>query len=545
MAAEALSSLLQAARAAGKTVVQCHGCFDIVHPGHVRYLRFARELGDILVVSLTGDAGVDKGAERPYIPQELRAENLAALEFVDWVVIDPHPTAAEVLECLQPDVYVKGREYARASDPRFVREREIVERHGGRVVFHSGDVVFSSTRLLESMLRDEALDEDRLRALCERSGIDAAAVHEVVERFPKLRVVIVGDLIHERYVFCDAGAVAQDAPVMSLRRLGEREYWGGAVAVARQVQALGATPCVLTAGGRNAAARRVAERFAELEIAGELLRYRPAVVRRTTFVADDEKLFELTEGESSPLDSSAERRVLELLAERLVDADVLIWCDHGFGMLTSGLVRAAGALARARGVRVAGYASGQHSQLSALEQTDLLTATERGLREAMHDMSSGLPAVVWNLLRNTRGRAAVVSLRKRGLMGFEGEPARHVGGNGGGEPGALSERLKSEFVPSVARHHVDWLGAEAAVITAAALTLAAGGSLPLATYAAASAETLAVSRPGGQPVTAAELAAWFHNRPELRPQNRFLPDPARLSDIAMLAPPLATGAAHG
>ncbi len=545
MPAEALSSLLQAARAGGKTVVQCHGCFDIVHPGHVRYLRFARELGDILVVSLTGDAGVDKGAERPYIPQELRAENLAALEFVDWVVIDPHPTAAEVLECLRPDVYVKGREYARASDPRFVREREIVERHGGRVVFHSGDVVFSSTRLLESMVRDEALDEDRLRALCERSGIDAAAVQEVLERFPKLRVVIVGDLIGERYVFCDAGAVAQDAPVMSLRRLGEREYWGGAVAVARQVQALGATPCVLTAGGRNAAARRVAERFAELEIAGELLRYRPAVVRRTTFVADDEKLFELTEGESSPLDSSAERRVLELLAERLVDADVLIWCDHGFGMLTSGLVRAAGALARARGVRVAGYASGQHSQLSALEQTDLLTATERGLREAMHDMSSGLPAVVWNLLQSTHGRAAVVSLRKRGLMGFEGEPAHHVGGNGGDEPGALSERLKSEFVPSVARHHVDWLGAEAAVIAAAALTLAAGGSVPLATYAAASAETLAVSRPGGQPVTAAELAAWFHNRPELRPQNRFLPDPARLSDIAMLAPPLATGAAHG
>jgi rfaE bifunctional protein nucleotidyltransferase chain/domain len=545
MAAEALSSLLQAARAAGKTVVQCHGCFDIVHPGHVRYLRFARELGDILVVSLTGDAGVDKGAERPYIPQELRAENLAALEFVDWVVIDPHPTAAEVLECLRPDVYVKGREYARASDPRFVREREIVERHGGRVVFHSGDVVFSSTRLLESMVRDEALDEDRLRALCERSGIDAAAMHQVVERFPKLRVVIVGDLIRERYVFCDAGAVAQDAPVMSLRRLGEREYWGGAVAVARQVQALGATPCVLTASGRNAAARRVAERFAELQIAGELLRYRPAVVRRTTFVADDEKLFELTEGESSPLDSSAERRVLELLAERLADADLLIWCDHGFGMLTSGLVRAAGALAQARGVRVAGYASGQRSQLSALEQTDLLTTTERSLREAMHDMSSGLPAVVWNLLRSTRGRAAIVSLRKRGLMGFDGGPAHHAGGNGSGEPGALSERLKSEFVPSVARHYVDWLGAEAAVITAAALTLAAGGSLPLATYAAASAETLAVSRPGGQPVAAAELAAWFHNRPELRPQNRFLPDSARLSDIAMLAPPLATGAAHG
>src|SRR3972149_6402823 len=77
------------ARAAGQTIVHCHGCFDIVHPGHVRYLEVPRRQGDLLVVSLTGDAQVGKGDQRPYIPEELRAENLAALEVVDLVYINP------------------------------------------------------------------------------------------------------------------------------------------------------------------------------------------------------------------------------------------------------------------------------------------------------------------------------------------------------------------------------------------------------------------------------------------------------------------------
>src|SRR5262245_55689923 len=99
---EALAQTVRSLQVDGRTVVQCHGCFDIVHPGHVRYLQFARQLGDVLIVSLTGDALLGKGADRPYIPQELRAENLAALEFVDWVVIDPNPTACELLNMLRP-----------------------------------------------------------------------------------------------------------------------------------------------------------------------------------------------------------------------------------------------------------------------------------------------------------------------------------------------------------------------------------------------------------------------------------------------------------
>lgn len=78
-----------------KTVIMCHGVFDIVHPGHLRHLMFAKEKADILVASLTADAHITKADHRPYVPQDLRAQNLAALEMVDYVIIDPNPTPIE------------------------------------------------------------------------------------------------------------------------------------------------------------------------------------------------------------------------------------------------------------------------------------------------------------------------------------------------------------------------------------------------------------------------------------------------------------------
>ena len=137
---EELIQIRSEARAAGKVVVQCHGCFDIVHPGHLRYLQFARQQGDALAVSLTGDDAIEKSdGTRPYVPQELRAESLAALEVVDHVAVVDGPTAEPVIEALRPAVYIKGKEYEGSDHPGFLAERRLVESLGGRVIFSSSN----------------------------------------------------------------------------------------------------------------------------------------------------------------------------------------------------------------------------------------------------------------------------------------------------------------------------------------------------------------------------------------------------------------------
>ncbi len=248
-----LIEAVNSARAAGRTIVQCHGCFDIVHPGHIRYLEFARQQGDLLIVSLTGDSDIAKGPERPYIPQELRAENLAALVSVDYVHITSEPTAVDVLKLIRPDVYVKGREYERSTDPGFLAEKSAVEASDGRLIFSSGEIVFSSTKLLERIPRGPEAESHRLNLVCRRYDLTTESIQQTLERFKDLHVLVVGDMVMDRYVLCDALGIASEAPVISLAQRDERSYVGGAAIVARHVSALGAHAFLLTAGADDTA----------------------------------------------------------------------------------------------------------------------------------------------------------------------------------------------------------------------------------------------------------------------------------------------------
>ena len=122
----------------------------------------------MLVVSVSSDRTVGKGVNRPYINEELRLENLAALEIVDYVCLDDHDWAGPILEALRPDVYVKGKEYETSADPRFLEERALVEGYGGSVIFSSGEVVYSSTFILEQFRHRFQLESEKIRAFCRR-----------------------------------------------------------------------------------------------------------------------------------------------------------------------------------------------------------------------------------------------------------------------------------------------------------------------------------------------------------------------------------------
>ena len=162
-----------------KTVIMCHGMFDIVHPGHLRHLAYAKDRADILIASLTADEHGTKGVLRPYVPQELRAANLAALELVDYVIIDPHPTPIAHIQYLQPDYFAKGYEYfAEGVPPRTQEEIDALESYGGEMVFTPGDVVYSSSALIEAA--PPKLGLEKLLALM-RDVYDLRAGHRILD----------------------------------------------------------------------------------------------------------------------------------------------------------------------------------------------------------------------------------------------------------------------------------------------------------------------------------------------------------------------------
>lgn len=506
--AKILADLRNHAGLDAPTIVQCHGCFDIVHPGHIRYLQFARRQGDVLVVSITGDATIDKDPQRPQIPQELRAENLAALEFVDYVVIDPHPTAEAILDQLRPDVYVKGREYATSEDPRFLRERAVVESYGGRVIFSSGEVVFSSSRIIGAMGQTDDLSARRLEYLCDRHEIDRTTMMRHVARIRGANVVVVGDAVIERYVLCDAKSVSSESPMMSLKALGEEDYAGGAALIALQLAALGARPTLLTAMGAGRLSEWAVERLTEAGVRVRSILHREEIPLRTRFVVDDRKLFKVEQADPLAADTASEHEAACIAVQACAEADVVILFDAGGGVLAPGFLACLHESMRDRSVVLSGGCGETPASLLAIREPNLLVCSERKLRLAMNDFDTGLSALVYRAMDRSGAQRMIVTLGKRGVVTFQRPSDDPL-------TPAWKGRLLSEHLPSLAERVVDHFGCGEVMLATGACVAATGGSLMQAAYLGTIASALEAAVMGPNAVAADRLLAHLERRREL------------------------------
>jgi rfaE bifunctional protein kinase chain/domain/rfaE bifunctional protein nucleotidyltransferase chain/domain len=491
---DALLALREQARLAGRIVVHCHGCFDIVHPGHIAHLQEARSLGDLLIVTVSADAQVSKGVDRPLIPEDLRAGSLAALECVDAVYVNADPTAVELLGRLKPDIYVKGREYEKNNDPRFLAERDVVTENGGRVVFSSGEVVYSSTALIGRLRSHERFNDEKISRFRDRYELSDTDVHRLLLSGQGRRIAVVGDYMVDRYHFCNATGVAGEAPMMSLRSLQSRDYDGAAGVIAMHLATLGAQPTLITttADDHAGAAGEMRLRSAGVNVQG--FAARRSTIHKHRYLVEQTKLFKVDDGAPLPADSRTE----DAMAERLMNAvdaglDAVIFADFGYGTISSGLLDRVLPEVRKRVPILTADVSGRQSNLLRFREFDLLCPTEREAREVQHDFASGLGAVVWNLLKQTRSRQAIITLGKQGLVTFDRN----------GLPDG--SRLRSEHLPALSADCVDALGAGDALLSAATLVLAGGGSLQQAAFVGSLAAAIEINQLGNEPVTADQV----------------------------------------
>ena len=152
---DVLAEKLADLKSRGKKIVHCHGCFDMMHLGHIKYFQASKEMGDVLVVTVTPDQFVDKGPDRPVFDQNLRAESIAALESVDYVAVNRWPTAEETLRLLLPNYYVKGQEFEKLQDKtgKIQKEVEVVREIKAEMRF-THEIVFSSSKLIKEHFPD-------------------------------------------------------------------------------------------------------------------------------------------------------------------------------------------------------------------------------------------------------------------------------------------------------------------------------------------------------------------------------------------------------
>lgn len=329
----------------GKKIVQCHGCFDLIHHGHIKHFEAAKKFGDILVVTLTEDQFVNKGPDRPFFTHTIRAQNLAALELVDFVAVNYAPTAIPAIEAIKPNYYVKGQDYKDSEKDvsgGIVLERNAAEKNGGELVF-TEEVQFSSSTLINQFF--DSKDEEAKNFLSKiKDQYDYDHFTKLFEKIANKRVLIIGDVILDEYQFVRPIGKASKSPTITAIKGESEVYAGGVLAVANHVADFVEEVILISTYGENKDQsywKLIEEnlhqkvRFIPIETSN-----RPTVLKsRIVDQVFKHKLFEVIEIKDRPLSREIEEQLIAAIEKEQGQADLCLVADFGHGVLTNRIIQ--------------------------------------------------------------------------------------------------------------------------------------------------------------------------------------------------------------
>ena len=444
-----------------KKVILCHGNFDVVHPGHVRHLTYAKSKADILVVSITADRYIQKGVYRPFVPETLRALNLAAFQMVDFVTIDYNSKPIKILSNLKPDLFAKGFEYTSAGLPPATKEEaKIVESYGGEMIFTPGDIVYSSTELLN--LSQPNIDNYKLTNLMQKNKITFDILRETLRKIKNFKVHVIGDTIIDSYTRTNliGGHIQTPTPSVSYQR--KTDYIGGAGVVAKHLKYAGANVHLTTILGNDLLKDFVLGEMdkSKIKINAIIDKTRPTT-NKNTIISNNYKLLKIDKVDNHPISEKILNKIKNSIAKQKTDAVIFSDFRHGIFNKTSipiftsaikkGIFKAADSQVATRWGNITDF-----------KKFDLITPNEKEARFSLADQDSSISNLTRQLVHKTKLKNLILKLGERGIF-------------------ASGKKYTSGFsIPAFTSKAIDAVGAGDALLAYATLSMLATKSIFIA-----------------------------------------------------------------
>lgn len=442
-------------KAEKRSVVLCHGTFDLMHTGHIRYLKRAKQEGDVLFVTVTADEFVNKGPGRPIFNEELRAENLAALECVDYVAVNHAETAVGVLERIQPNLYVKGSEYRTAEDDvtgNIVHEQNAVEAGGGKIFF-TDEITFSSSSLLNEHF---GLFPPETKAYLNtfRDTWGEQDIIAKVDGLADLNVLVIGDVIVDQYHYVSLLGQTGKGNVLSVEYDSEEQFAGGSVAVANHVSGFVKSVTLVSAlGDRDSHEEFITSKLND-NVIPVLARFQnaPTVTKRRFVDGDLSKLFEVYFYKDDANLENDGRDVIAWLEEHLGDYDIVVAADFGNGFITDDIVHVLSDKAKFLAVNTQINSGNRgHHVITRYPRADFVSLNEPELRLATHSRHEPLEGLCEVIADRLELRNVAITRGLKGLIVYDRETGHF------------------HKVPALSSRVVDRIGAGDAFLSLAAL----------------------------------------------------------------------------
>ncbi|MDB4852908.1 PfkB family carbohydrate kinase [Alphaproteobacteria bacterium] len=462
-----------------KTIVMCHGVFDVVHPGHIRHLAYAKSKADILVVSVTCDRWIKKGPYRPHVPEDLRALSLAAFDMVDYVLIDHNEKPLQSIKTIQPDLFAKGFEYSDNLPKTTIEEIGLVKSYGGETIFTPGDVVYSSTNLINAAMPD--LRVDKLKSMMDLMDLNFDLVEKTVRQLTGVKVHVVGDTIVDSYTRTSLIGGNTKTPTFSVLFNSREDYVGGAGVVSLHLKAAGADVTFTTMLGDDElgqfAANHLIERGVKLNA---IVDNKRSTTNKNAIICGNHRLLKLDTLDNASISPEIVERFKRHIASE--GTDCLIFSDFRHGIFNKGTISNLVEAAPKNIMKIAdSQLASRWGNITEFKNFDLVTPNEREARFAVADQDCNIGNLAHQIREASASTNVILKLGAKGLF-------------------FLGENIYNS-IDSFTNNVRDAVGSGDALLAYATLTMKVTGSLPLACIIGSLAAACECEIDGNEPIT--------------------------------------------
>lgn len=406
----------------GKTIVQSHGIFDLIHPGVIEHLNQAKTRGDVLVVTVVKDEDVHRGPGRPIFPERFRAENVASLEQVDYVCIVADKVPFACVKQIQPDIFAKGQSLKEGSQDIhkhiFEEEREL---YLGRCqIYETNGFSFSSTQVIKNFL--DIYPDETKQFLQEFAG--KYSFEEICQRLNALRdlrVLIIGDGIIDEYHYCHPMGKSAKNPIVAHNYLYHEVFAGGAFAIANHVAGICDNVHLVSLLGTQDTREEFIRNNLKPNVDPTFF-YRddgPSVIKKRYINQYyNQKLFEINYLKNDFINGNCEAQVIESLTAQLARYDLVLVSDFGHGFITKNIIRTIERCSRYIAVNTqTNAANAGYNMITKYQCPNFVCLDESELRWAAQERFADIREIAANMSKIVNTDYLIVTLGKKGSIG--------------------------------------------------------------------------------------------------------------------------------
>lgn len=493
-----LEEIIKQQKMLNKKIVFCQGHFNVIHPGHLRFLEFAKKQGDFLLVAIQGNNLISENVKDIFFDETERARGAASLEKIDNVIIYNDLSINNLLSIIKPDIYVMGEEFSKKTE--LIQDQiDILEKNNGKIVFSSGQIDYNTSAFLSNDLLDlDKKNKEQLKAAILKQKINLDNLQNYLKKFKNLNLLVIGDSIVDQYIACDALGMSAEAPVLNIREIESKQFVGGAAVVSRHVKALGANCSFISTIGDDEPGKLIENELNADGIQTELIKEDGRqTIFKIRYMVGSQKLLRVSRLEDHHITKKTEDKIINYIENMPKKPDGIIISDFAYGIITPGLISRINDLSKKYGIKLYGdsQSSSQQGDISKFVGFDLITPTEKEARLALGDRYNGLEQIGTTILEKNKVKNLVITLAERGLVAFENRSTDTL------------TLAKSQHFPALTINPVDVVGAGDSLLTGFALSLCAGASLMEASIIASVVASIAVNKVGNIPVEINELSA--------------------------------------